>query len=625
MRFTPTRVGTTYPELDQGVDVAVHPHACGDNAPAMCATCCVTGSPPRVWGQLPPVGCRLQRRRFTPTRVGTTHRCPRATIRRSVHPHACGDNARVYLLLEPSHGSPPRVWGQLHLRRDLPLRHPVHPHACGDNRTSSRRPDRNTGSPPRVWGQRTAAGPLPGKRPFTPTRVGTTARTESSTRDGPVHPHACGDNSFTESTRTRRPGSPPRVWGQRQVCRSAMRCLRFTPTRVGTTPARAGRPRTRLVHPHACGDNSRRSGMPSTSGGSPPRVWGQRSCPAPGTASSRFTPTRVGTTQRRGEPHPFLTVHPHACGDNYDLYGPALVRIGSPPRVWGQRLMGRRCSLPPRFTPTRVGTTRIRDSGLMTCSVHPHACGDNVRARCSNAVESGSPPRVWGQRSGPERGAIAQRFTPTRVGTTGHLAVRGAQTAVHPHACGDNDRIPIQRDEDGGSPPRVWGQLAGCGDCMTDLRFTPTRVGTTAPDAPGRNPVSVHPHACGDNSCRPCWRTTPTGSPPRVWGQLVPAMLEDNPYRFTPTRVGTTSPSRYHILRVTVHPHACGDNGGGVGHLRHHLRFTPTRVGTTSRRRRTPPRWPVHPHACGDNSMPGAISTRPRGSPPRVWGQPPVA
>src|SRR5579884_2513700 len=72
-RFTPTRVGTT---------ASGGTHAASNR-----------GSPPRAWGQHGEgAGFRLARR-FTPTRVGTTSFSFVKRTRRTVHPHARGDNS----------------------------------------------------------------------------------------------------------------------------------------------------------------------------------------------------------------------------------------------------------------------------------------------------------------------------------------------------------------------------------------------------------------------------------------------------------------------------------------------------------------------------------------------------
>ena len=265
--------------------------------------------------------------------------------------------------------------------------------------------------------------------------------------------------------RIRFPASPsraltPRAWGQLPPDPVLRRSRRFTPTRVGTTPAWSPTRCSRAVHPHACGDNSSLRRRTSSSVGSPPRVWGQRRVGFQPDLAPRFTPTRVGTTRRARGGWGGRTVHPHACGDNGKVWEPPSRRLGSPPRVWGQRTGAGRAGGARRFTPTRVGTT----PGVLTDSsayaVHPHACGDNVPRTRSRRRRRGSPPRVWGQRTRNVRYVLRDRFTPTRVGTTSACWVSAPTTTVHPHACGDNAQMPQSHRAAIGSPPRVWGQRA---------------------------------------------------------------------------------------------------------------------------------------------------------------------
>ena len=113
LRFTPTRVGTTSAYADTRRRIAVHPHACGDNANNIPQQTQPDGSPPRVWGQHVELNPEMSVPRFTPTRVGTTSRRWRQFPCQAVHPHACGDNSRSFKLAGAATGSPPRVWGQL--------------------------------------------------------------------------------------------------------------------------------------------------------------------------------------------------------------------------------------------------------------------------------------------------------------------------------------------------------------------------------------------------------------------------------------------------------------------------------------------------------------------------------
>ena len=177
----------------------------------------------------------------------------------------------------------------------------------------------------------------------------------------------------------------------------------------------------RSVHPHARGDNDSASS-----------ATGRR---------LRFTPTRVGTTDR--------------CGSTTRRFD------GSPPRAWGQpRPSCRRLPGTLRFTPTRVGTTLTSTASRCRMTVHPHARGDNDADAAS--------------------GATSTRFTPTRVGTTVRDAPRHAPRY--------------------GSPPRAWGQLrrSACGGCVRSVHphARGDNVRCSLALAACR---AVHPHARGDN------------------------------------------------------------------------------------------------------------------------------
>src|SRR3990172_4295770 len=148
-------------------------------------------------------------------------------------------------------------------------------------------------------------------------------------------------------------------------------------------------------------------------------------------------------------------VHPQGCGENFFRSDLPLFDYGSPPRVWGQSLVGSLGFAATRFTPTRVGTMFQSFLGTET--------------------GIGSPPRVWGQFALSRGRDPALWFTPTRVGTMG-LDV-------------------IARDIDGGSPPRVWGQSMASSTTSSSYRFTPTRVGTIAPQRLTPRLDTVHPHA----------------------------------------------------------------------------------------------------------------------------------
>ena len=442
-RFTPTRVGTTARVIGRETTFTVHPHACGDNAGfGLLSLCLFRFTPTRVGTTHARHVSAPEASRFTPTRVGTTTCRARFGARLPVHPHACGDNVRAGHSKQRQYGSPPRVWGQL-----KPL--PLNVFAL-------------IGSPPRVWGQHTprmcGAAPLR----FTPTRVGTTRDNYGTKPPSRFTPTRVGTTNHSPLIIATTNGSPPRVWGQRRRC------------------TRANRPSA--VHPHACGDN-----------------WY----------------TSFWCVKR-------WTVHPHACGDNAFILIDEGGQYGSPPRVWGQLAVLGSPSFTSRFTPTRVGTTSFPAASASASSVHPHACGDNAAGKCFWSIlyrftptrvgtTRGSPARALaGHRFTPTRvgttlqrvlGRRAHRFTPTRVGTTFFPAVSTGLSPVHPHACGDNPLRQAHRIRLTGSPPRVWGQRSGCAHSVFCLPVHPHACGDNgrhARNCPRTQPV--HPHACGDNT-----------------------------------------------------------------------------------------------------------------------------
>src|SRR5690606_14873598 len=139
---------------------------------------------------------------------------------------------------------------------------------------------------------------------------------------------------------------------------------RFTPTPVGITGPAPATDSITPVHPHACGDHSHSNSCVLEFSGSPPRLWGSRRRRWQGDAVGRFTPTPVGITQTTIIQDVDIPVHPHACGDHSRPSSAHPRPSGSPPRLWGSPVAGLRRRRVERFTPTPVGITGANLGGV---------------------------------------------------------------------------------------------------------------------------------------------------------------------------------------------------------------------------------------------------------------------
>ena len=131
-----------------------------------------------------------------------------------------------------------------------------------------------------------------------------------------------------------------------------------------------------------------------------------------------------------------------------------------------------------------------------------------------------------------------------------------------------------------------------------------------------------------------------TGSSPRMWGTHRAHPYQGREDRFIPTHVGNTAGNLSILLRIAVHPHACGEHSSAISsidlnsgssprmwgtHRAHPYqgredRFIPTHVGNTSILLPVEDGRPVHPHACGEHLETAEGGVTYHGSSPRMWG-----
>ncbi len=294
--------------------------------------------------------------------------------------------------------------------------------------------------------------------------------------------------------------------------------------------------------------------------------------------------------------------------------------------MWGTRDHGRGRCLRRRFIPTHVGNTLSAQTNLNGVAVHPHACGEHlgVLAEVAHVVrfipthvgntgsqtkpkrdKHGSSPRMWGTHVDAAPAFAGQaRFIPTHVGNTATTAIAPGADPVHPHACGEHMLRITPATSANGSSPRMWGTRRPGLQRLPNPRFIPTHVGNTITNA---STDSSH-----------------SGSSPRMWGTRLDHLDDLVRGRFIPTHVGNTSPLARIAVRMSVHPHACGEHVMAAELAAHNDRFIPTHVGNTVNHAGNPGSVTVHPHACGEHLLCLLVAHVGSGSSPRMWGTRPA-
>ncbi len=152
----------------------------------------------------------------------------------------------------------------------------------------------------------------------------------------------------------------------------------------------------------------------------------------------------------------------------------------------------------------------------------------------------GSPPRMRGKLQKDNFTSISNRITPAHAGKT-NFSSTGINTEWdHPRACGENFTLQMQILKKQGSPPRMRGKLVIA--LLAVVFFVD------------------HPRACGENSTVKSVCLRHRGSPPRMRGKLTLPSSRISVVRITPAHAGKTlcvAPSRPY---QADHPRACGEN-----------------------------------------------------------------
>ena len=214
-RFIPAHAGNRGAKGRRIGVISVHPRACGEQGEIRTSIQCPSGSSPRMRGTGHRGHHRKSLSRFIPAHAGNRNTGPPTGSGQAVHPRACGEQAPRALVENTTSGSSPRMRGtassearkftmawfipahagnramSIETRRATS----VHPRACGEQMAADEQAHLDAGSSPRMRGTGYDHDQIGSAKRFIPAHAGNRSLCVTITRAPPVHPRACGEQS----------------------------------------------------------------------------------------------------------------------------------------------------------------------------------------------------------------------------------------------------------------------------------------------------------------------------------------------------------------------------------------------------------------------------------------------
>ena len=110
-----------------------------------------------------------------------------------------------------------------------------------------------------------------------------------------------------------------------------------------------------------------------------------------------------------------------------------------------------------RFIPAHAGNRSQSEISRQKDPVHPRACGEQASNFLTAGLHGGSSPRMRGTGDSSAWPYRRKRFIPAHAGNSTCSRFQPCHAAVHPRACGEQQRGRSLHDGDSGSSPRMRG------------------------------------------------------------------------------------------------------------------------------------------------------------------------
>ena len=232
---------------------------------------------------------------------------------------------------------------------------------------------------------------------------------------------------------------------------------------------------------------------------------------------------------------------------------------GSPPRMRGKEEDHHQRPGGGRITPAHAGKSQFPGPSPALPRDHPRACGEKTFKTYELDVSRGSPPRMRGKVLPPPLAALHRGITPAYAGKSYCSRRRGSDPQDHPRVCGEKHTAQRAIGYAGGSPPRMRGKVMFAILGSVIPRITPAYAGKRhSVFGYGRN-TRDHPRVCGEK-CEPKHDLfNEQGSPPRMRGKGISVVGMIQLIGITPAYAGKSFTFPMAFADAKDHPRVCGE------------------------------------------------------------------
>ena len=212
----------------------------------------------------------------------------------------------------------------------------------------------------------------------------------------------------------------------------------------------------------------------------------------------RITPAHAGKRLLGRLPGMGGPDHPRACGEKTPVRFYENGVPGSPPRMRGKGVKARYERVAVGITPAHAGKRRRSPSTPRRWKDHPRACGEKSISRPKSGPSTGSPPRMRRKDVQNLRAGRVPGITPAYAGKSYCSRRRGSDPQDHPRVCGEKHTAQRAIGYAGGSPPRMRGKVMFAILGSVIPRITPAYAGKRHSAISSDFVFGDHPRVCGE-------------------------------------------------------------------------------------------------------------------------------